>query len=89
MWSSEIGKIVEEEFEHEALEKAKNEVNNSFGNAGGLQKNVLFISGKLNTLWGRGHRSESLVHLCEAILEFAGAGKDSSTQTGTTKKRMP
>lgn len=71
LWPSNIGDVVESDFDREAFEEVKNEAHAHFSCTGGLGKNSLLIARKLALAWQKGHKSGSLIRLCESVLTFA------------------
>jgi len=75
MWKSEIGEIVESEFDPTAWKRIKEQLEAKYGHVGDLDKNPLFISEALHQAWQQGLRSPSLEKLSHEILRFSGITK--------------
>jgi putative ATP-dependent endonuclease of the OLD family len=85
LWPSDLADIVEREFivalgvqGAEQFEDIKNKTCIACGNAGDLQKNMIYIGTLLGLLYERGVTSRSLDRLCDAIIAF-----------GTVKQTTP
>jgi putative ATP-dependent endonuclease of OLD family len=77
LWPSNLADIVEREFivalgvqGAEQFEDIKNKTCIACGNAGGLQKNMVYIGTLLGLLYECGVTSRSLDRLCDAIIAF-------------------
>ncbi|MCE5210737.1 MAG: AAA family ATPase [Deltaproteobacteria bacterium] len=70
MWKNNLTKIIEDEF-GEDWKTYQNSAYDYYGNPGGLAKNPLTIARALESAWGNGLKSTSLVKLVEAIVDFA------------------
>jgi predicted ATP-dependent endonuclease of OLD family len=70
MWKNNLTKIIEDEF-GEDWQTYQNSAYDYYGNPGGLAKNPLTIARALESAWGNGLKSTSLVKLVEAIVDFA------------------
>lgn len=70
MWRSEIADVVKGEIQKEKWTQYANEVAIRYGHEPGLEKNPLFIADVLERAWGQGDKSESLIRVCEAIIDF-------------------
>jgi len=70
MWKNNLTKIIEDEF-GEDWKTYQSSACDYYGNPGGLQKNPLTIAHALESAWGNGLKSTSLVKLVEAIVDFA------------------
>jgi predicted ATPase len=81
MWCTEVGREIAAEFPDQWRE-LKEEIEVRFGQAGGLNKNPLFIAELLEEAWNRGLRSQKLGELCRLILVFCGATPPHSTPAG-------
>jgi putative ATP-dependent endonuclease of OLD family len=80
MWPSDLADIVKREFVvslgvqgSEQFEAIEQQARNDAGNAGDLGKNSMYIGYLLSRLHDANASSQSLDHLCEHILQFAGA----------------
>ena len=71
LWPTNIGQTVDSEFDPELLVKVREEAHAHFGQTQGLKKNDLLIARKLTKAWEQGHKSASLLKLCQKILDFA------------------
>jgi hypothetical protein len=81
MWCTEVGREIAAEFPDQWRE-LKEEIEVRFGQAGGLNKNPLFIAELLEEAWNRGLRSQKLEELCRLILVFCGPTPPHSTPAG-------
>jgi putative ATP-dependent endonuclease of OLD family len=69
MWRSDIGSTVKDEIGETDWATYSTEADKEYGQAGGLQKNVLHIAATLEQAWNAGKRSASLDRLCMEILD--------------------
>ena len=70
MWKSNIGKVVEEDFDPAILQSIKSAARVQCGQMGGIDKDALFIAEWLAQAWNDGKRSATLERLCTTILSF-------------------
>ena len=68
MWQSDIGTTVQSEIGRSDWVEFGEQASRRFGQVGGLKKNTLHIGTSLSIAWEAGKRSESLIRLCDAIL---------------------
>lgn len=68
MWQSDIGAIVQSEIGQSDWTEFGEQASRRFGQVGGLKKNTLHIGTVLSIAWEAGKRSESLIRLCDEIL---------------------
>ena len=73
IWKSEIGEIFKAEINVEAYKMAKEKAEAYCDRAGDLAKNHVYVSKLVELLWEQGHKSESIIKLCETIISFAHA----------------
>ncbi len=77
MWTTEIGRVVAAEFPAEDLGRYRAAARLRYDNAGDLEKNTLFIAEWLRLAWEKGHKSSSLLRVCNSILAHCGIAKPS------------
>ena len=69
MWHSDIGAIVEADIGKGEWAGFRAEADKLYGQAGNLHKNSLHIGASLAFAWKAGKRPDSLVQVCDAVLE--------------------
>ncbi len=70
MWKNNLTKIIEDEFGKD-WKIYQDSAYDYYGNPGGLKKNPITIARALESAWGNGLKSTSLVKLVESIVDFA------------------
>lgn len=70
MWNAEIGRVVRSDMGGR-IDAILERTRARFGNEGGVEKSVLFISEVMTEAWRAGLQSPSLERLCNSILDFA------------------
>ncbi|MXW04400.1 MAG: AAA family ATPase [Gemmatimonadetes bacterium] len=68
MWHSDIGTTVQSEIGISDWAGFSEQADIRFGQVGGLKKNTLHIGTSLSIAWDAGKQSESLIQLCDVIL---------------------
>ncbi len=69
MWHSDIGGIVEADIGQDELAAYRAKADQHYRHAGSLRKNSLHIGASLAFAWEAGKRPDSLVQVCDEILD--------------------
>lgn len=86
MWQSDIGSIVKGEIGEANWAAYSAEADKAYGQAGGLQKNVLHIATALEQAWKAGKRSACLERVCMEILDPTNCVKEHVTRLKTPEE---
>ncbi|MHB9024741.1 MAG: ATP-dependent nuclease [Armatimonadota bacterium] len=73
VWSSNIGDAFRDDVGQQNLQTVKSRVEIDYGQPGGMEKNVLFLSDMITSAWESGIRSSVFQRLCKEIIAFARA----------------